>query len=45
MVNKKLLQPTILSETLKRLDTTQSNADDQIYDEVNKESFSLDVSA
>ena len=46
MVNKKLLQPTILSETLKHLDSTEFNTnDDHIYDEVNKESFSLDVSA
>ena len=53
MVNKKFLQPTILSETLKRLkqnETTQQDIElpdvpTQDYDEVEKDNFSLDVSA
>ena len=53
MVNKKLLQPTILSETLERLKPTEpvQTAIElpaiplQDYDEVQKDNFTLDVSA
>ena len=39
MVNKKLLQPTILSETLKRLDPKPKEDDLEEYDIVHETSF------
>ena len=37
MLNKKLLQPTILSETLKRLDPKPQESDPEEYDNVHEE--------